>query len=198
MSDIQAVMNFEILPNELLIECFKYLSTFDIFYSFDQLNYRFNELIRNIPLNLDFRNISKMILDHHCMIISSNPEIKKQVYSLQLSNQLTYYQIYLFLQLFSLDEFSNLRLLTLINVRKQNVPQLKLMLPLLSQLFSFCLIDCQDEKDEIPSAVPISNLQTLVVSELFLNSTLTYDISSIINLTINSCSMNELVTFNIE
>ena len=52
-------MKFELLPNEIFIECFQYLNTLDIFYSFDQLNYRFSILIRNIRLHLDFQEIKK-------------------------------------------------------------------------------------------------------------------------------------------
>jgi hypothetical protein len=51
MSEIQTVMKFELLPSEILMELLIYIN---IFYSFDQLNYRFHKLIRNIPLYLDF------------------------------------------------------------------------------------------------------------------------------------------------
>lgn len=193
MSNVQAAMNLEFLPNEMLIECLKYLNCVDIFYSFNQLNYRFNTLIRNIPLYLDFRNILQPIFHQLCTIILSNPEIKKQIYSLQLSNQLCYCQIYLFLRLFSLNEFPNLRSLTLVDAREENVSKLILMLPLMSQLSSFRLIDHKTVGDDILSAISISNLRTLIVPTLSLNLELKYNISSIINLTIFSCSTNELL-----
>jgi len=63
MSDIQNMMNFELLPNEILIICFEYLNPFEIFYSFDRLNYRFYKLIRNIRLHLNFENVQKTIFD---------------------------------------------------------------------------------------------------------------------------------------
>jgi hypothetical protein len=40
MSDVQTIVKFESLPNEILIQCFEYLNGSDIFYSFDQLNSR--------------------------------------------------------------------------------------------------------------------------------------------------------------
>ena len=69
MSDIQGMMNFERLPNEILIECFEYLNIFEIFYSFDRLNSRFYKLIRNIQLQLNFENIPKTLFDQFCLII---------------------------------------------------------------------------------------------------------------------------------
>jgi hypothetical protein len=55
------IMQLEILPNEILIECFDYLSAIDIFRSFDQLNYRLNKLIRNIPLHLSNNDIHSFL-----------------------------------------------------------------------------------------------------------------------------------------
>jgi hypothetical protein len=76
-------MTFELLPNEILIECFEYLNAFDIFHSFDQLNNRFNNLIRQIPLSINFEeNVNKSIFDEFCTKMLLNPEIKDQVYSL--------------------------------------------------------------------------------------------------------------------
>ena len=60
-------MKFELLPQEMLIECFQYLNAFDIFYSFDQLNSRFNNLIRHIPLHIYFQNVNKSISDQFCI-----------------------------------------------------------------------------------------------------------------------------------
>jgi hypothetical protein len=66
MSDTQIVMNLEFLPNEILIEYFEYLNAFDIFYSFDGLNDRFTQLIRTIPLYLNFQHVPKSIFDQFC------------------------------------------------------------------------------------------------------------------------------------
>lgn len=70
MSDEQHFTKFEFLPNEILIECFEYLNSFDIFYSFDQLNSRFNNLIHHIRLFIDTENVNKLIFDEFCTKIS--------------------------------------------------------------------------------------------------------------------------------
>ena len=80
---------FELLPNEILIECFDYLNAPDIFYSFDQLNSRFNNLIRTIFLRINFQSIRKSIFDQFCTTMLLNPEIQNQISSLQLSNKNT-------------------------------------------------------------------------------------------------------------
>ncbi len=141
---------------------------------------------------MDFQDIEKLVFHQFCMKISSNSEIKKQIYSLQLSNKHTYCQIHLFLSFFSLDEFPHLRSLTLIEVKEHNVEQLKLMLPLISQLSCFCLIDYEDKKNEIVSALPKSDLRTLIIPELFSDCKLIYDISSIRSLTIFYSNTNEI------
>ena len=53
-------MKFELLPNEIFIECCQYLNAPDIFNSFDRLNYRFHTLIRTIPLHLNFQQLKNL------------------------------------------------------------------------------------------------------------------------------------------
>ena len=60
MSDMNTTMKFELLPNEIIIECLQYLNGPDIFYSFDQLNYRFSTLIRNISLHFDYQQLKRV------------------------------------------------------------------------------------------------------------------------------------------
>ena len=72
-------MFLEELPNELIIECLKYLNGFDIFYSFNQLNTRFQSLIRDLPLSINFCNVNKVKFDDFCCLLSSNPEIQQQI-----------------------------------------------------------------------------------------------------------------------
>ena len=126
---------------------FEYLNGVDIFYSFDQLNYGFNQLIRTIPLYLDFRNIDKLFFNQFCNKILSNKQIQKQIYSLNLLNKYIDNQIRLFLSLFSFIEFPQLQSLSLTEVKLYDVSQLKLMLPLISHLTSFSLFDTTDGKE---------------------------------------------------
>jgi len=86
MDDTPTVMKFEILPNEIIINIFQHLNALDLFNAFDGLNFRFQRLIYNIPLSLHFQHVTKMIFDQFCNRMISNPAIKNQIISLQLSN----------------------------------------------------------------------------------------------------------------
>ncbi|CAF3976597.1 unnamed protein product [Adineta steineri] len=127
-------MKFEFLPNEMFIECFQYLNAPDVFYSFDRLNYRFYTFIRTIPLWLNFEEFKKLKFNQFCQMILLNPELKHQIISLKLSNKGTRGQIKEFLSLFPLNEFINLRSLSLTDLKEENDEQLKPMLPLLPNL----------------------------------------------------------------
>jgi len=93
-------MIFELLPNEILIECFDYLNALDIFYSFDKLNSRFDKLIRCLSLQLNFEHIRKITFDQFCIKMLLNSELKTQIYSIRLSNDGTSGQIQAFLSFF--------------------------------------------------------------------------------------------------
>ncbi len=121
------MMNFELLPNEILLECLKYLDAIDIFYSFDGLNSRFQSLICSIRLLVDMRHVDKFHFDHFCMKMLSNKKIQEQICSLKLSNG-EMCQIHIFLSRFSLKEFSRLQSLTLVELRNHNTQQLQSML----------------------------------------------------------------------
>ena len=132
-------MTTELLPNEIFVECFQYLNAPDIFYSFNRLNCRFHTLIRNSPLHLNFQQFKKSLFDEFCQTILSNPEIKQNIITLQLSNVGTFEQIKSFLSLFSLNEFIHLRSLSLIKMKNDNTEQVLLMLPFLYDLhYFFC------------------------------------------------------------
>ncbi|CAF4302634.1 unnamed protein product [Rotaria sp. Silwood2] len=154
-------MEFELLSNEILIEYFEYLSIFDIFHSFDQLNYRFYKLLRTIPIHLNFQNVRKTKLFQFCRQKLSNSKIQQQIYSLGLSNKDAYGPIKAFLSRFPLNKFSNLHSLTLTQIEDENIAQLKSMLPISSKLYAFHLISSHYDEDEIISVLPMSNLRRL-------------------------------------
>ena len=87
MNEIELINNIEDLPNEVLLECFKYMNGVDILYSFDQLNIRFNQLIRNVPLDMNFDHIHQLTFSQISKKIAKDKEIKEQIYSLHLSNK---------------------------------------------------------------------------------------------------------------
>ena len=189
---MQAINKFEFLPNEIFFECFDYLKWTEIYHSFERLNYRFSNIIQNIPLHLNFRKTPEVLFDRFCRKISSNPEIIKQIYSLHLSNKNTYWQISLFLSTFPLNEFSHLQSLTLTGVSKGDLPKLKSMLPLVSRLSSFYLIDSVLGTDEIFSSLPKSQLRILKMSHVPDDLKYLYKLSSITHLTISDVHLSLL------
>ena len=130
-------MKLELLPNEILIECFEYLNAPDIFHSFDQLNYQFSNLIGTIPLHLHFQHVRKSTVDQFCTKVLSNPSVQRQIYSLQLSNRNTCISIDKFLSSFSLFGFLHLRSLILIGITADDTEKLMMILPLINRLISF-------------------------------------------------------------
>jgi hypothetical protein len=181
-------MSFELIPNEIIIECFEYLDIFDIFHSFDQLNTRFSNLIRNILFHINFEDVRWTKFDKFCREMLSDAQIRQQIYSLRLSNKNTCGQMKRFLSYFSSNEFCHLRSLTLIQIEEENLIKLKSLLPSSSKLFSFHLISSKINEDEIISALPMFNLRKL--SLLTLRSFLIHieQPTLITHLTICSCS----------
>jgi len=108
------VTKFEVLPNEILTQCFEYLNAPYLFHSFNQLNHRFNDLIRRIPLCINLKeDLAKSTFENFCAKMSSNPGIKDQVYSLNLpsmeDNDHAGLRTNRFLSFFPLEDFVNLR-----------------------------------------------------------------------------------------
>ncbi len=166
-----------------------------MFRSFDQLNYRFDQLIRNIPLHLKYQHTQKLLFDEFCQKIVSNPELKEQIYSLNISNENSCNQIGRFLSWFSLDEFPHLQVISLGHVRSDDVTKLNSTLPLLSKLIDFRSITYADPDKEVLSAVPISQLHRLSVRGGVHNIEIFYEPSTITHLTFTGCSLHTV--FNI-
>jgi len=109
------VTKFEVLPNEILIQCFEYLNAPYLFHSFDQLNHRFNDLIRHIPLCINLKeDLGKSILDNFCIKMLLNSKIKDQVYSLNLplsedNDPAGRLRTNTFLSFFPLEDFTSLQ-----------------------------------------------------------------------------------------
>lgn len=103
------MMIFECLPNEILLQCLEYLQAFDLFYAFNRLNHRFNQLIRQIHLYVNLENIPKPIFDEFCSALSLDPTIKNQIYSLYFPVDCHEFQTKTFFALFSSDEFVHLQ-----------------------------------------------------------------------------------------
>lgn len=57
--------NFELIPNEILLEIFEYLYPYEIFQSFYFLNKRYNKFLLSLYLRINLNNISKINFDYH-------------------------------------------------------------------------------------------------------------------------------------
>jgi hypothetical protein len=178
MSDKQSIMKFEFLPNEILLECFQYFDACEIFHSFDQLNNRFNQLIRHIPLCIDFQNINKSIFDEFCTKMLLNPTIKNQIYSLYLPNDDRCFQTNAFWSHFSFNEFPNLQ--TYISTIS--------LLPDL--MYNSLLIKPPNAKIKTLDLI-FSNLRTLSILTLDFTSPNTHQTSFITNLTLSECGFKQ-------
>ncbi len=101
---------FENLPSELIEMIFRYLSGCDLYFSFGNLNYRFNTLLANYRYySLDFRYVSKLIFDSVIEYIQPS-----HIYALTLSNSIeTIGQIESFSSYWKVSDFINLRSLHL-------------------------------------------------------------------------------------
>ncbi|CAF4920709.1 unnamed protein product [Rotaria sp. Silwood1] len=125
-------------------------------------------------------------------LVTSDDEIKHNIISLKLSNEGARGQIQEFLSLFPLNEFINLRSLSLIYLKEKNIEQLNRMLPLLCNLYYFSFTDDLKYKTRvILSALSKSKLRILSIAEF------PYDIFifkkiSITSLRIFSCRLDEL------
>lgn len=124
-------------------------------------------------------------------MILSNPEMKHKIISLKLSNEGIRGQIQEFLSLFPLNEFINLRSLSLINLKDKNIEQLLPMLPLLSNLYHFSFTDLKYRTSEILSALSKSKLRILSIPE-FQYGIAVFKKMLITSLTISYCRSHEL------
>lgn len=182
MSDIQDVMKFEYLPNEILIECFEYLNGFEIFYSFGQLNNRFNILIENIPLNINFQDINKSVFDQFRTKMLLNPKIKNQIYSFKISDKDQCFLAKILLSSIPINELSGLE-------------KFELIIPIqFSELISFLE---EGHDSEFYLNIKLTDLlqcklHTLSIPLIHSSVLDSQKPSSIINLTISQCNLHDM------
>ena len=114
-------MIFELLPNEIILDLFEYLSFIQLFHGFFGLNTRFNELLcRQVQkFYLDLRLMSKT--NFHRIFDNYLPSIIDRIISLRLSNDdETPRQIELFLsQDYQLRQFIHLQFISLSHLQYQ-------------------------------------------------------------------------------
>ncbi|CAF1268820.1 unnamed protein product [Rotaria sordida] len=191
---MSTAMKFEFLPNEIFIDCFEYLNAPDLFRAFDGLNYRFQKLITNIPLGLNFQHINKSMFDQFCDRMIANPGIKSKIVSLKLSNDNdTCGEINSFLSLFSLNEFPNLQSLTLIEIERDEMERVALMLSSLSNLHYFHCHSFVYIIDTIVTVLPtLKEVRKLTLRDFFTRPLSTLESTSIKYLTMYLCDEDRI------
>ena len=179
----------ENLPSEILVDCLKYFHAWDLVYSFSQLNRRFDQLLRTIPLHLNLQHIHKSAYDVLCQHMLLNRAMEKQIVALRLSNEKTPGVINDFLSKFSLDQFAQLRSVTLIDLRENNIQLLKQILPKLSQITFLHFVHSDIHAKALESFLPIGSLQTLSIP---FNLDFVHQIIPINRLTLSTLSLNRI------
>lgn len=79
--------NLESMPDEIFLEIFDYISSWDLIRSFYNLNKRINSIIHGIRLHLDLSFVQKKTFLYTCHYIL--PKFYQQIYSIKLSNKQT-------------------------------------------------------------------------------------------------------------
>lgn len=185
------ITKFDLLPNEIVVKFFEYFNAPDLFYSFWQLNNRYNTLIiNNGLLHLDFQHIHKTAFDRFCQLLLLYPKIKKQIVWLRLSNEFdTCCQIQTFLSYFLLSEFSHLQSLCLIEIKDNEIVKINSSLSSLSNLKCFSLISKLDTSYEIIASLPWLNLVHLTIPNFYADLiSFQKNMSSLTHLTVLSCN----------
>jgi hypothetical protein len=151
------IIIFEDLPNELFCQIFSYLSGVDTVFAFSLLNRRFQCLLKEYCHGFDFQLINKMKFD-----IIFEQYNKQWWKSLKLSNEDIPGQIEYFFQCYSLiDEISQLKSLSLLNIESMNKSILLSQISFLTNLVSLTL---KPICGRILLNIDLSKLKRLVVT----------------------------------
>ncbi len=140
------VMNFQHLPNEIYQEIFDYLQPINIIQSFYGLDHRLNRLIENLPMKLNFQNLTKT--QYKRLLKQMVPRMIEQIVAIDLG-QSSYFSssfnseflIDLFTQSFHWTQFSHLHFLSLTSPNLEQLESLFSVISNLSSLRSLRLLE---------------------------------------------------------
>ena len=183
------MLKFESLPNEIFLQCFEYLHHSEIFHSFERLNSCFTQLIQNIHFHLNFQHAKKSLFDQFCRRLLQNPSMKRQIFSLKLSSEsTTCRQISAFFRDFSLDQFSGLQSLTLIDIKQDQYTKIQSHFPSLSNLRSVFVNYGHDVDLHTFNTLPKVNKVTLSIRQLHFHWSFVQQTLPITDLIIAHCT----------
>ena len=185
---VSVMSKLELLPNEILLQCFEHLDAINLFHSFDDLNFRFGCLIREIPLHIRLEHVKKCALISFCRRISSDIHVRNGIKSLKISKREKFNASGCFLQSVSLNQLTELQALTFNGSDTETGNQILSTLPFLTKLKYYG--EPSSSTSKIFASLPASNIRTLSLKSL--DSSVTHAFTSLVNLTVSNCSTEQL------
>lgn len=190
------MMKLELLPNEILLTCFGYLHCMEMFYSFNNLNYRFNQLIRSLSkIHIHNQFEQKKHFNKFCMLMMNEPELKKKIYSIEMSNRPFINDISNFLSSFPLNEFPHLEILSLKNMDHDIKRPIYSMLPLMTELTDFHIVFNKCKPTEVYPLSSFSKLRKITINKLDTNVKLECNLHHLTHLTLLKCAVPSTYNF---
>jgi len=185
------ISKFELIPNELLLEIFEYLSPYDIFQSFYFLNKRYNKFLLSLHLRIDLINIWKKNFDYYNYFLFSL--VPHRIISFRCEDifDRLIYQIHL-------SDFISLKYLTISNL---NIENLQFIIPQLNYLQKLIYLNLQTRSNTTTGDKIIFRGQLPLIQTCILNTNeqiIFHDDHSYPNLqdlTINQCTIEDLLSF---
>jgi len=181
---------FEILPNEILLEIFEYLSTINIFETFYYLNQRYNRLLISIRLRIDLLNISKQMFDYYNYFLF--PIASNCIISLRCEDIFDR-----FIHHINLSNFISLEYLTIININKST---LQYIIPHLNKFPKLFYLNLQTSKvlinNELYFQQPMEFIEKCILNlnkRILIQGNQCY--SNLKYLTINQYHIDDLLSF---
>ena len=182
---------FELIPNEILIEIFEYLSTYDIFQGFYFLNKRYNTLLISLHHRIDLINIFKSTFDYYNYFIFCF--VPHRIVSLRCEDVFDrlIYQIHL-------SDFILLKYLTIFNL---SIERLQFIIPQLNKLQQLIYLSFQTRSNTPPEDKILFQGQSSAIQKCILNLNTQIIFRSndfypnLQYLTINQCTIDNLLSF---
>lgn len=181
---------FELIPNEVLLETFEYLSPCEIFEAFYYLNDRYNQFLLSLPLRIDLIDISKKNYDIHNYLLFSI--VSHRIISFRCEDLFDrlIYQI-------RLSEFIALKYLTLTQLHIENLLTIMPKLNGLDELI-YLKLQTRMSRNQPEKLVFGGKFPALEKCFLDINQPILFDdkhtYANLRDLTINQCTIEDLFT----
>lgn len=190
LSSSRELSKFELIPNEVLLETFEYLSPHDIFQAFYFLNDRYNQFLLSLQLRIDLIDVSKKNYDFHNYLLFS--VVPHRIVSLRCEDLFDrlIYQI-------RLSQFIALKYLTITQLHMENLLTIMPKLNCLEELI-YLNLQTRVTENQAEKIVFGGKLPALEKCVLDINQPILFDDNhsypNLRDLTINQCTIEDLFT----